>query len=58
MNNRVYNISKNIILWQRCLQRLILRCVCDILNAVLSFCKRCEAFCILCMKFLDLGVKF
>ncbi len=22
------------------------------------FCKRCEAFCILCVQFLDLGVKF
>ncbi len=34
LNNCVYDISKNIILWQRC---LLLRRVCNILNAVLHF---------------------
>ncbi len=39
---------KNIILWQRCLQPLILRCACDILNAVLHFARDVKhfAFCV------------
>ncbi len=47
----VYDISRNIILWQRCLQHKKNVCfwdVCDILNAMLHFARDVRLFCILC----------
>ncbi len=51
-HERAHALCVNIILWQRFLQRktnvCFLRCVSDIFECSASFCKRFEAFCILC----------